>query len=101
MVTGLVSSILSITGISLDQELPIMSAREELRGTVDILHRDGSVVKDDRDRLGGLLDLHELEVSDVMIHRTNMESIDIDTPTRKIVSKIIESPYTRLPVWQE
>ena len=100
LVTGLVRIILSKSGISLDQESPMMSAREELRGTVDILHRDGSVVKDDRDRLGGLLDLHELEVSDVMIHRTNMESIDIASPTRKIVAKIIESPYTRLPVWR-
>lgn len=100
LVTGLVRKILGLSGVNLNQESPMMSAHEELRGTVDILHRDGSVVKDDRDRLGGLLDLHELEVSDVMIHRTKMESINIDIPTRKLVEKIIKSPYTRLPVWQ-
>ncbi len=30
--------------------------------------------------MGGLLDLHELEVSDVMVHRTNMRSINADDP---------------------
>ncbi len=100
LVTGVVRKILSKSGVNLTPETSLLSAHEELRGAVALLHRDGSVVKDDRDRLGGLLDLHELEVSDVMIHRTNMESLDIDTPVKKIVSKVIESPYTRLPVWQ-
>ena len=52
------------------REAPLRSAHEELRGTFADLHRDGQVVKQDRDRMGGLLDLHELEVSDVMVHRT-------------------------------
>ena len=45
-------------------------AHEELRGTVDLLHQEGGVEKTDRDMLGGLLDLRELTVVDVMIHRT-------------------------------
>jgi len=100
LVTGVVRRILAKFGVDLTSGASLLSAHDELRGAVALLHRDGSVIKDDRDRLGGLLDLHELEVSDVMIHRTNMESIDIDTPIRKIISKVIESPYTRLPVWQ-
>ena len=44
----------------------MLSAHEELRGAVALLHREGSVIKADRDRLGGVLDLGELEVSDVM-----------------------------------
>ena len=48
------------------------SPHEELRGTVDLLHREGSVEKLDRDMMGGLLDLRDLAVSDVMVHRTEM-----------------------------
>jgi Mg2+/Co2+ transporter CorB len=78
----------------------MLSAHEELRGAVEVLHRDGSVIKDDRYRLGGILDLHELEVSDVMIHRTKMLSINCDDPAEAIVRQILDSPYTRIPVWK-
>ncbi len=60
----------------------MLTAHDELRGAFEVFHKDGVVIKDDRDRLGGVLDLHELEVSDVMVHRTNMLSINIDQPSR-------------------
>ena len=62
----------ALFGINLSKEVSMLSAHEELRGAVDFLHREGSVVKADRDRLGGVLDLGELEVSDIMVHRTSM-----------------------------
>ena len=78
----------------------MLSAHDELRGTFEVFHKDGVVVKDDRDRLGGILDLHELEVSDVMVHRTNMLSIDISQPSDAIIKEMLESPYTRIPLWK-
>jgi Mg2+/Co2+ transporter CorB len=76
-------------------------AREELRGTVDLLHTQGSVEKLDRDMLGGLLDLRELEVSDVMIHRTEMVTVNADEPPQAIVEAVLVAPVTRLPLWRE
>lgn len=87
-------------GFRLDSTENVLSGHEELRGTVDVLHREGSVVKSDRDMLGGLLDLRELEVSDVMIHRTNMMAINTDDPPEKIVNEVLESRYTRIPLWR-
>ncbi len=101
VITTIVRAILGVFNVSLDQESSLLSAHEELRSTVAILHKEGSVIKDDRDRFGGLLDLHQLEVSDVMIHRTNMASLDIDMPSEKIIASVIDSPYTRLPVWKD
>jgi len=100
VITGIVRAILRLFGIRIGKEQSMLSARDELRGAVEVFHRDGSVVKDDRDRLGGILDLHELEVSDVMVHRTNMESINVDDTPGQIVKQILESPYTRIPLWQ-
>ena len=37
----------------------------------------------DRDMLGGVLDLRELVVSDVMIHRTDMITLDADDCRRR------------------
>ncbi len=68
-VNWLVRAILALFGVRLSSEVSMLTAHEELRGAVDYLHKEGSVVKADRDRLGGVLDLGELEVSDIMVHR--------------------------------
>lgn len=95
-----IRNLLKLFGIDVEN-MDVLSAHEEIRGQLDFFHREGSVVKDDRDRLGGVLDLHDLEVSDVMIHRTNMQSIDIDRPNEDIIDEILKSPYTRIPLWKD
>ena len=87
-------------GYELVRVTPQLSAHDELRGAVDELHREGGVVKQDRDRLGALLDLHELEVSDVMVHRTKMRSVNADDPPEAVVREILQSPHTRMPLWR-
>ncbi|MDP9813386.1 Mg2+/Co2+ transporter CorB [Rhizobium tibeticum] len=99
-VNAIVRWILSLFGINLSRETSMLSAHEELRGTVDLLHREGSFVKADRDRLGGVLDLGELELSDIMVHRTAMRAINADDPPEVIVRTILESPFTRMPLWR-
>jgi Mg2+/Co2+ transporter CorB len=84
--------------VSDDQQ--VLSAREELRGAVDLFHREGGVEKLDRDMFGGVLDLRELAVSDVMVHRTNMISLNVDEPAEEVVNAVIASPVTRLPLWR-
>ncbi|MBX9453793.1 HlyC/CorC family transporter [Neoaquamicrobium sediminum] len=96
----IVRHLLSLFGVSLARDDSMLSAHEELRGTVAVLHREGSVVKQDRDRMGGLLDLHELEVSDIMIHRTNMRMVNADDPSETLVREILQSPHTRMPLWK-
>ena len=98
IITMLVRLILRLFGFQLTEEQSILSAHDEIRGAMEVLHKDGSMVKDDRDRLGGILDLHELELSDVMIHRTNMETINLDDRPEQIVKQILDSPYTRIPI---
>jgi Mg2+/Co2+ transporter CorB len=51
--------------------------------------------------LGGLLDLRELEVSDVMVHRTEMVTINADLPPDDLVREVLASEYTRIPLWRD
>ena len=67
---------------------------------VDILHCEGEVERDERDVFGGLLELSEIPVSDVMIYRTKMRLIDADLPPEELVREVIASPYTRMPLWR-
>ena len=100
VINAIVSRVLHAAGIDLAAAPTASDAHDELRGTVDVLHREGQVVKDDRDRVGGVLDLGQLELSDVMIHRTSMSSIDVDAAPAEIVREVLQSPHTRLPVWR-
>ncbi|MGD9480539.1 transporter associated domain-containing protein [Shinella sp. G-2] len=61
--------------------------------------RDGAAVKPERDRIGNGLDLDALEVSDIMIHRTTMRALNAGDPPEEVVKAVLESPYTRMPLW--
>lgn len=99
-VEALVRWILRFVGIRVGESQSILSAHEELRGAVDLLHREGGVEKLDRDMFGGVLDLRELELSDVMVHRTKMLSVNIDDPPEMVVKVVLDAPVTRLPLWR-
>ena len=101
LIKKLIQSMLRRSENLIAEDSNLISAHEELRGTIDLHHQAGSVVKHDRDMIGGILDLTDLEVSDVMVHRTKMQSINADDPPEKIVDDVLSSPYTRLPIWRE
>ena len=92
--------ILKGIGVTVGEGQPVLSAREELRGAVDLFHREGGVEKVDRDMFGGILDLRELDLADVMIHRTNMITLDADENSQDLVNAVIASPVTRIPLWR-
>ncbi|WP_230530345.1 HlyC/CorC family transporter [Microvirga roseola] len=87
-------------GIRIGENMPILSASEEIRGQVALLHKEGGVAKVERDMLGGLLDLEDLTVSEVMVHRTKMRTINADLTSEEIVREVLSSPYTRMPLWR-
>jgi len=89
-----------LLGPKISQDTAVLSAHEELRGAIELHHLEGGVVKHDRDMLGGVLDLADLVVEDVMVHRTDMAAINADDPVPAIVDQVLKSPYTRLPLWR-
>jgi Mg2+/Co2+ transporter CorB len=95
-----VQAVLRFVGIDTRIRHSILSGHEELKSAVDLLHRSGDVKRAERDMFGGLLDLRELAVEDVMVHRTKMHTIDADLPPRDFVREVVEAPYTRLPIWR-
>lgn len=96
----LVTWMLARVGFVVGEMQPVLSGHEELRGTVDLLHHEGSFGKRDRDMLGGLLDLRDLTVGDVMVHRTEMITYNVDDPPEQIVDTILNGPVTRVPLWR-
>jgi Mg2+/Co2+ transporter CorB len=100
-IEGLVRWILKMFGMRVGTDQAFLSAQEELRGAVDLLHHEGSVEKSDRDMFGGLLDLRDLTVSDVMVHRTEMVTINAAEPAEDVVREVLTSEFTRIPLWRD
>jgi Mg2+/Co2+ transporter CorB len=99
-IEALVRWLLKHVGMTIGEDQNVLSAREELRGAVDLLHSEGDVETVDRDMFGGVLDLRDLVVSDVMIHRTAMITLNADDSPEEVVNAVIASPVTRIPLWR-
>jgi Mg2+/Co2+ transporter CorB len=99
-VQRIVRMTLTLFGIDVDATRPVLSAQEELRGTLAVQHQEGGIEAKDRDRFGGLLDLADLEVADVMVHRKKMVLVNADDPPGDIVAQVLSSPNTRIPLWR-
>lgn len=76
------------------------SEREEIRDTVSLKHIEGSIYKYDKDMLDGVLDLADTEISEIMVYRKEIESINIELSTKEIIKKALETSYTRIPLWR-
>ncbi len=95
----IVRLILRLGGSRLGAEENLLSPREEIRGTIELHHREGGVIKDDRDMLGGILDLEEMDIDDVMVHRTDVIAVDADQPVETAIEEILQSQFSRIPLW--
>ncbi|MGL4287774.1 MAG: HlyC/CorC family transporter, partial [Phreatobacter sp.] len=100
-IEAIVRGVLRLFGLKINQNQSVLSGAEELRGTVDLMHKEGSFEKLDRDMVGGILDLKDLSVSDVMVHRTKMVTIDAGDAPDKVVRDVLAAPYTRIPLWRD
>jgi Mg2+/Co2+ transporter CorB len=100
MVKFIVWRILNLFQIHEDGETPVLTAHEEIRGAIDLGHQEGSVETEHRHMLGGILDLSELKVGDVMVHRKNMVTVDAEASLDDTVKLINSSAHTRMPVFK-
>ncbi len=99
-VQAIIRGTLHIFGIDISANQAVLSAHDELRGAIQLHAQEGNMIKPHRDMLGGILDLDDLDVEEVMIHRRSMEMIDADIGPDAIIESVVNSPHTRIPLWQ-
>lgn len=83
--------------------IPVKSRKaheEEIRGAVGLHARADGIAADEGIMLRGVLDLDDIEVSKIMTHRTGLEMVDADLSPMQIVSQILNSQFTRLPLYR-
>lgn len=96
-----VRGMLRAVGVKATTELGADAAEEELRGAID-LHAESAVEQPEASAmLHSILDLGQVTVADIMVHRQNVAMIDVNQPTDRIVDAVLSSPYTRVPLYKE
>lgn len=103
LLQGVVSMILVV--LDWGKRTPTSSAEalSELRGAIDLHTREkpGLSGQAERHMLRSILDLTDVPVSDIMIHRSRVRSIDVDLPVAEIVRDVLSSPFSRIPLWRD
>jgi Mg2+/Co2+ transporter CorB len=99
-VQGLVWLLLGLVGVRTAQEPTEEAAHEEIRGSVELHHQEGSVEREHRDMIGGILDLRELKVADVMKHRTAIVGVDAGLSPHALMDAVIDTGHSRVPLWR-
>ncbi len=97
----IVRKTLAIFGIRMDMETDVLAAHEEIRGAVEYHHSEGLVESRDRWMLGGVLDLSDRDVSQVMVHRKSIVLLDADQPSRVLLDQVLASGHSRLPLYRD
>ena len=92
---------LRLFGVDTSMADHALSAHEEIRHTIELHESEGGIVKADRDMLGSILDLNEVTLEDIMVHRKNMLIADIALPPEEIISFVVASPFSRIPLWRD
>jgi Mg2+/Co2+ transporter CorB len=101
IVQRFVSWVLRLYGVPVGADISYLSSEEEVRGMIEFHAEEGGLDQEHRHQLGSILDLDQVTVMDVMVHRRSMEMLDIGEPAADIVRSIVRSNHTRLPIYQD
>jgi Mg2+/Co2+ transporter CorB len=94
------NSLLRLCGVKVINEPGAEERIEELRGAIALHTHADEETRDAGQMLHSILDLEDVPVSDIMVHRRNMTMIDADQPIEEMVSEALQSPHTRIPLYR-
>ena len=77
------------------------SPTAEIEGLVDVSAEHGEIESGEAEYIHNVFRFGELDVSDVMVHRTAMVLINADLPPDELVDEVLATAYTRMPLWRD
>lgn len=99
-VQWLVRGTLGLFGVVLTNEVSSEYHEEELRGVIDLHNGADPEIEQERQMLRSILDLDDVEVSEIMTHRRNVAMLDVSAPLEKSVDDVLASQFTRFPIYR-
>lgn len=100
VITKIVRAALAVFGVDISK-VQAGSHLEMLRGVIDMHTGPEEEVQKQRAMLRSILDLADVTVDEVMIHRKNVVMLDLGDPIETLVDEIMRCPYSRIPLYRE
>ena len=75
-------------------------SEEELKGMIDLYQTSNPDSEHEKEMLQSILTLNDTTVEEVLTHRKNIFSINIDSNNQTLIERINDSNYTRIPFWE-
>ena len=84
-----------------DKKIADQQSEEELIGSIDLYKTSSPDYEQEKDMLQSILQLNDITVEEIFTHRKNIYSIDSSLEIKKIINKINNSRFTRIPFWKD
>jgi len=101
VIQWVVRKLLGLFGVRVGMETDVLAAHEEIRGAVEYHHSEGLVESGARNMFRGVLDLAERDVSQIMVHRKNIATLDAALAPDVLIEQALEIGHTRIPLYRD
>jgi len=98
VLTGFIKLLFKLVGGS-SEERPI--TEEDLEFIVSIGTREGTIDMDKQFLLSSVFEFSDTVAREIMVPRTDMKAIQLDSPYEKVVEAALESGFSRIPVYED
>lgn len=78
-----------------------MITEEELKTIVDVSEENGVLDTSEKEMIYNVFDFGDIRVKDIMVQKTNITGIDIDSSYDETMDIIKKEKYSRLPVYKQ
>ena len=94
------NGVLRVIGIDPHADEEVVT-EEEIRMMVDVGGEKGVIEDTQIEMINNIFEFDDIDVADIMTHRTDMVCIDDDEPLSEAVKLSIENGFSRIPVYEE
>ncbi len=94
------NGVLRLIGIDPHADEEVVT-EEEIRMMVDVGGEKGVIEDTQIEMINNIFEFDDIDVADIMTHRTDMICIDDDEPLSEAVKLSIENGFSRIPVYEE
>ncbi|MDE6149445.1 MAG: hemolysin family protein [Ruminococcus sp.] len=98
--SGITTALLKLFGIKTGTEQDSVT-EEEILMMVDAVNETGGIEESQAEMISNIFEFDDLEISDVMTHRTDVVAVEINSPVEQAVELAINEGFSRIPVYED
>ena len=98
IIYGFTNFVLKVLGV---EKKRINLNEDEIRTLVDVGEEKGTLEKEERKMLHGIFELSDTKVREIMVPRTDVIMLSIESSIQQAIEVVRESRFSRIPVYKE